>query len=132
MEKTMATATRTTRDEGRTATTTQKSGKEDSTWDNIKNAMKRDWEQTKNDFGSDDARDMDQDVDDTVKQMFGKDSRFEDHEPAFRYGHEANQRHGREHPEWNADLERKLEAEYQGDWRGDRPFVRYGYQHAFI
>lgn len=128
----MATATRTTRDQGRTATTTKASGKDDSTWDNIKHAMKRDWEQTKADFGSDNARDMDQDVDDTVKQMFGKDSNFEDHEPAFRYGHEASQRHGREHPEWNADLERKLEAEYQGDWRGDRPFVRYSYRHALL
>ena len=42
----MATATRTSRDKGSTATT-KKDGSEESTWDNIKSAMKRDWEQTK-------------------------------------------------------------------------------------
>ena len=38
-----------------------------SSWDRTKDAMKRDWEQTKHDFGGK-APDLDQDVNDTVKQ----------------------------------------------------------------
>ena len=36
-----------------------------SLWERVKKAFANDWEQTKADFGSDSARDMDQDVDDT-------------------------------------------------------------------
>lgn len=38
-----------------------------SAWERVKKAFANDWEQTKADFGVDGARDMDQDVDDTVK-----------------------------------------------------------------
>jgi hypothetical protein len=41
--------------------------------DNVKDALAKDWEQTKNDLGVDGTRDLDQDVDDTVRQMAGKD-----------------------------------------------------------
>ena len=33
-----------------------------SAWDRVKKAFANDWEQTRADFGADDARDMDQDV----------------------------------------------------------------------
>lgn len=42
-----------------------------SRWDATKEAMKRDWEQTKSDFGAK-ARDLNQDAKDTVKQAVGK------------------------------------------------------------
>ncbi|HLL25517.1 MAG TPA: hypothetical protein VK427_25445, partial [Kofleriaceae bacterium] len=47
----------------------------DSAWDRVKDAMKRDWEQTKSDltFGRT-GTDLDQDVGDTVKQMAGKEA----------------------------------------------------------
>ena len=38
-----------------------------------KQALKNDWEQTKNDLGVDGTIDLDQDVDDTVKQAAGKE-----------------------------------------------------------
>lgn len=41
--------------------------------DNVKGAMKRDWEQTKNDVGID-GTDLDQDVDDTLRQAAGKET----------------------------------------------------------
>ncbi len=41
--------------------------------DNAKEALQRDWEQTKNDVGAG-GRDLGQDVDDTIKQMAGKDT----------------------------------------------------------
>ena len=40
---------------------------------NAKEALKRDWEQTKSDMPGMEGRDLDQDVDDTVKQAAGKE-----------------------------------------------------------
>ncbi|WP_153556405.1 hypothetical protein [Roseimaritima sediminicola] len=102
-----------------------------STWERIKKAFANDWEQTKADFGSKSSRDMDQDVDDTVKQMAGSDDAFENREQAFRFGYTA-QRHYRDtHPTWNDDLETRLRADYEGDYDADRHYIRhgYGYQH---
>ncbi|MDO9017846.1 MAG: hypothetical protein Q8S73_03550 [Deltaproteobacteria bacterium] len=42
-----------------------------STWDRVKEALRRDWEQTKNDFSSESGADLNQDVGDTVKQATG-------------------------------------------------------------
>jgi hypothetical protein len=42
-----------------------------SSWNRVKAAFKRDWDQTKHDLGGR-QRDTDQDVDDTVKQATGK------------------------------------------------------------
>ena len=39
----------------------------------VKDALKNDWEQTKNDLPGMDGKDKDQDVDDTLKQAAGKD-----------------------------------------------------------
>ena len=44
--------------------------KHTSAWERVKDAMKRDWEQTKNDF-SGNGRELKQDAGDTVKQAFG-------------------------------------------------------------
>ena len=38
-----------------------------------KEALERDWEQTKHDLPGMEGKDLDQDVDDTVKQAMGKD-----------------------------------------------------------
>jgi len=46
--------------------------KHGSAWQRVKEAMHRDWEQTKNDFGGK-APDLNQDVGDTVKQAVGAD-----------------------------------------------------------
>jgi hypothetical protein len=45
--------------------------KHTSTWDRVKEALRRDWEQTKNDFSSESGADLNQDVGDTVKQATG-------------------------------------------------------------
>lgn len=44
-----------------------------SAWGRVKEAMKRDWEQTKHDLRMG-GRELDQDVDDTVKQAAGKEA----------------------------------------------------------
>lgn len=100
-----------------------------STWDRIKNAFKNDWEQTRHDFGSDTARDLDQDVDDTVKQAAGTDDAFENREQAFRFGHAARRQYGADHDEWDDSLERKLSADYSGHFARDREDIRYGYDY---
>ena len=110
----------------------------DSTWDRMKAAFKNDWEQTKNDFGVKGNRDLDQDVDDTVKQMFGKQStvrygelEWDELEGPFRYGHAAHGHYGKEYPTWNDELSSKLAADYDKDWNRDEPLVRYAYRYNF-
>jgi len=47
--------------------------KHSSTWDRVKAALRRDWEQTKADFSSNDSADLNQEIGDTVKQSVGKE-----------------------------------------------------------
>lgn len=102
-----------------------------STWERVKKAFANDWEQTKADFGVDGARDMNQDVDDTLKQMAGSDNAFENREQAFRFGYTAQTRYAKQYPQWNDELDHRLSSEYEGDYQVDRPYIRhaYGYQH---
>ncbi len=106
---------------------TDYSKEELSTWDRIKKAFANDWEQTKADFGSDTARDMDQDVDDTVKQMAGSDDAFENREQAFRFGYTAQQRYKTKYPKWNDELDAQLRADYDGDYDADRRYIQHSY-----
>ena len=99
-------------------------------WERIKKAFANDWEQTKADFGSDEARDMDQDVDDTLKQMSGSDDAFENREQAFRFGYTAQSRYSSQYPQWDDELDRRLEAEYGGDYPEDRAYIRHGYRYT--
>lgn len=104
-----------------------------STWDRVKAAFKKDWEQTKHDFGSDQAPDLEQDLDDTLEQLFGSESKhserkFEDMEGAFRYGQAAREEYGEDYGyKWHDELHRVLRNDYQGDWARDEPLVRYSY-----
>lgn len=96
----------------------------ESTWDRVKGALKRDWEQTKADVSSK-GRDLDQDVGDTVKQAVGKQpippgnqpNRDDDDdwgkvEPGYRYGVGARSKYGGEHRDWDDRLESKLSKEW--------------------
>jgi len=47
--------------------------KHSSTWERVKAALRRDWEQTKADFSSNDSADLNQEIGDTVKQSVGKE-----------------------------------------------------------
>ena len=90
-------------------------------WERAKEALKRDWEQTKNDLGAG-GRDLDQDVGDTVKQMAGKkpmppgtlpnpsevDEKWDEIEPAYRYGVGARAYYG---DEWG-----KTESRMSSEW----------------
>ncbi len=104
----------------------------DSLWERTKAAFANDWEQTKNDFGSDTARDLDQDVDDTLKQAAGSDNAFENREQAFRFGHAAQHSLRNEYPTWNTNLDSKLRADYPGDYDADRSYIRHAYEYNYL
>jgi hypothetical protein len=102
----------------------------DSGWDRVKAAFKRDWDQTKHDFGGDEP-DTDQNVDDTVKQAAGKQSipprgqpTYEELEDAYRFGYGARSHYQQRYANWDNQLETRLEQ----DWRetyNDRDWARY-------
>ena len=118
-----------------------------STWDNIKSAMKRDWEQTKADVSSK-GTELNQGVTDTVKQAVGKESIPAANQPnppdagdwnkaesKYRYGVGAREQYGTEHKDWNDGLESKLKEEWTDlkdgtTWDEAKNFVRRGYERA--
>jgi len=103
----------------------------DKSWERVKTAFRNDWEQTKHDFGSNTARDLDQDVNDTVKQAVGTEDAFDKREPAFRFGHAAQNQFKSQHPTWNDDLDRRLRNDYGSDYDRDRQFIRHAYEYRY-
>ncbi|MEJ7730632.1 MAG: hypothetical protein WKG00_15600 [Polyangiaceae bacterium] len=120
-----------------------------SSWERTKDAMKRDWEQTKHDFGGK-APDLDQDVNDTVKQAVGKQAippdgvsnadggpntpGWDHAEPALRYGWGAAD-HYKDHGQWDAGLEGKLSEEWNDlktgrTWDEIKSTVRRGWDKS--
>lgn len=102
-----------------------------STWERVKKAMSNDWEQTKADMNIDGNRDMDQDVDDTLKQAMGSRDAFENHEQALRFGYTAQRHYSQSHPKWNDRLEQNLRQDYDGDYDADRAYIRHAYGYRY-
>ena len=103
----------------------------DNGWQRVKAAFRNDWEQTKHDFGSKTARDLGQDVDDTVKQAAGASDGFENHEQAFRFGYAAQRHYKSDYPTWNKDLETKLRSDYGNEFDRDRSFIQHAYEYRY-
>lgn len=103
----------------------------DKGWDNVKAAFRRDWEQTKHDFGSDSAPDLGQDVGDTVRQATtgARTDDFERHDQPFRFGYAAQRQYRTQHPTWNNDLESRLKQDYGSDFDRDRDDIRRAYEY---
>ncbi len=112
----------------------------DSAWDKVKAAFKRDWDQTKHDFGGKEP-DTDQDVDDTVKQAAGKQPipprgqpTYEEREDAYRFGYGARSYYGKQYAQWDNDLENQLERDWRDtytdrDWKNYRDSIRQGWDY---
>ena len=102
----------------------------ESAWERVKMAFKRDWDQTKHDFGGKEP-DTDQDVDDTIKQAAGEQPipprgqpTYEETEDAYRFGYGARGQYASTYRRWDQQLESQLER----DWRetyDDRDWNRY-------
>ena len=103
----------------------------DSGWQRVKAAFANDWEQTKRDFGSKNARELNQDVDDTVKQAVGSSDGFENHEQAFRFGYAAQRHYGTQHRTWNNDLEKQLRTDCGTDFDRYRDDIRRAYEYRY-
>ncbi len=120
-------------------------------WDRIKEALRRDWEQTKHDLGQAGGHELNQGIVDTVKQAAGAEpipaddrpippkviGAWDEAEYPIGYGYTARRTFGQEHPTWNEGLELKLRAEWEArkdrelrPWDGVKGFVRYGYEHT--
>jgi hypothetical protein len=112
-----------------------------SAWERTKEALHRDWEQTKADL-SKGGQELNQDAGDTLKQAAGKQAippgdrpnpvAWTDAEPAVRYGYGA--RHHYQGREWGDDLERDLEKDWGGSgessWDQVKHAVRRGWNSA--
>ncbi len=114
-----------------------------SAWQRTKEAMRRDWEQTKADVSSG-GHELNQGVGDTVKQAAGKEAipsgnvpnpsggaTWDEHEPALRYGYGARQYYGTN--DWNDELEGKLRKDWDSSgsgssWERVKAAVRRGWQ----
>ena len=116
----------------------------DSAWDRVKEAMKRDWDQTKHDFGGDEP-DTNQNIRNTVKQASGTETipprhetTYENWEPAYRFGYGARQKYGTEYDDldWDDEMESTLKKDWQSiaperkqTWMQDRAAIRYGWDY---
>ena len=114
----------------------------DSSWDHVKAAMKRDWDQTKHDFGGNEPA-TNQKIGNTVRQAEGKEaipprgeSTYQDVERASRFGYGARTKYGKLHTTWNDNLEAELKSEWEQvepnrkeTWMQDRAAIRYGWDY---
>ena len=122
-----------------------------SAWDRVRDAMRRDWEQTKHDLHMG-GRELHQDVSDTMKQAAGKEpipprgmadmpspSRrsWNDVEGPLGYGYGARLTYGQKYPMWSEELETNLERDWHATehgrmhpWQKVKAMVRRGYEYV--
>ena len=118
-----------------------------SAWDRVKDALSRDWEQTKADFSKTKGQELNQNAADTVKQATGATTPppptvpnakpaddYKTAEPALRYGHGAAS-HYADAKQWDDGLEAKLKTEWDNlksgrDWDSIKRYVRHGWDSA--
>ena len=114
----------------------------DSAWDRVKLAIKRDWDQTKHDLGGNEP-DTHQNISHTTRQATGNEAipprgtpNHDDVESAHRFGYGARLHYGKNYPDWNNDLELRLAEDWrksnpsrQETWMQDRAAIRYGWDY---
>ena len=121
-----------------------------STWERVKEAMRRDWEQTKHDFSAKAGHHLHQDANDTVAQATGVRpippndqpnpphviGEWNDAETPLGYGYVAHQRFGNQYPTWNELVESELRKDWEGGpekpshaWADVAPYVRRGWDY---
>jgi len=121
----------------------------DGVWARIKEAVRRDWEQTKHDLRLKGGHELNQDLVDTVKQAAGHEEipadgrpnpptvigSWDEAEVPIGYGYGARRRYGAEHPTWNERVETELRSEWEATgtsappWDDVKRWVRHGYEY---
>ena len=98
-----------------------------SAWARIKEALRRDWEQTKHDLGLPGGHELNQSAEDTIKQGARTEAippddrpnppkvigRWDEAEYPIGYGYTARRVFGSEHPTWNEGIELRLRSEWE-------------------
>ncbi len=118
-------------------------------WDKVKEAFRRDWQQTKHDLHAG-GHELNQGVGDTVKQAQGKEAippidkanppkvigDWDEVEVPANYGFAARQQYGAQHTAWTTDLETTLKSDWEkgehdvkSNWENVRDHVRRGYDY---
>ncbi|HEY1690648.1 MAG TPA: hypothetical protein VGG39_00715 [Polyangiaceae bacterium] len=123
-----------------------------SAWERVREAMRRDWEQTKHDVHAPGGHELNQKLGDTVKQATGKepipaDDRanppkvvgelgWDEVEVPTEYGFAARDRFAGTYAGWTTDLERTLQREWESGgpatgrpWGSVRDHVKRGYEY---
>lgn len=120
---------------------------DDTAWNKVKAAFRRDWKQTKHDFGGNEP-DLDQEVGDTVSQATGNapippgnaktphnregtlDAYNDDDEPAYRYGYAASRHFSNQ--DWDTETEAMLQRDWgdQPDWQRRSDAIRRGWTYG--
>lgn len=125
-------------------------------WTRVKDALKRDWEQTKADVSSG-GKELNQGVGDTIKQAAGSEAippgnqpntnintnktdkprSWDDVQAPIAYGFGARQQYGKDYNTWNEGLETKLKSEWEQGreatrqgWDDVKGFVKRGFEHT--
>jgi len=118
-----------------------------SSWERVKTAMMRDWEQTRHDMHAG-GHELRQNIGDTVNQARGKEAvpandglnpakvvdTLRADEIPFGYGYGARTQYGTQYKEWNNDLEQKLRMDWEGgkaptQWDEVKDKVKYGFDY---
>jgi hypothetical protein len=112
----------------------------DSSWSHVKEAMRRDWDQTKHDFGGNQPN-LNQNIGNTMRQAAGTETipapgepSYDQVEPAYRYGYAARSQYGKQYADWDdaeAILKKEweeLEPTHRQTWMQDRAAIRYGWE----
>ena len=122
-----------------------------SAWERVKEAMRRDWEQTKHDVHAG-GHELNQKLADTAKQATGKEPipandgpnppkvvgqlSWDEIELPVEYGYSARDRLGSSYAQWSPELELRLRSEWETsgpardrEWRSVREHIRRGYEY---
>lgn len=120
-----------------------------SAWERIREAIRRDWEQTKHDASWKLGHELNQNIGSTVKQALNQQDippydgpnpplvigNWEDIEEPIAFGYAASNVYGSQHPEWDAELMGLLRRDWDAShsladqgWGDAKRWVRLGYE----
>lgn len=123
-----------------------------STWERVREALRRDWEQTRHELTGSSGHELNQDAVDTLKQAVGRQpiplndapnpprvvATWEQAEHAIRFGYEAAQLHAHGYPTWTSHLASMLAKRWSEEqrsapaWKEMEGFVRHGYEYRHV
>jgi len=119
-------------------------------WSRVREALRRDWEQTKKDLHVG-GHELNQSIGDTTRQVAGEEAlppldranppkvigQWDEIEFPLAYGYSARAKYGAKHPAWNDGLEVSLRSDWETgrdqtrrEWNDVKRWVRHGYEYT--